>query len=70
MNLIFTLAQRAEEKQDTEFDFLGQLNTFRKRVAEEVSQINVLFPEYTPHDEQYHLKSVCVCLSPNNKPSF
>ena len=54
--LIATLAQRAEEKQDTEFDFLGQLDIFRKRVAEEVNQINVLFPEYTPHDEQYHLK--------------
>jgi hypothetical protein len=32
------------------------LDEFRQRVSGEVRQINILFPEYTPHDEQYHLK--------------
>lgn len=54
--LVTALTQRAEEKQDTDFDFIGHLEAFRKRVTGEVSQINVLFPEYTPHNEQYHLR--------------
>lgn len=53
--LIQQLARKAGERTDTGFDFLGTLEAFRKRVAGEVRQINQLFPEYTPHDEQYHL---------------
>jgi len=49
------LAERALGRKDVKFDFLGELETLRKRVSAEVLFINRLFPEYTPHDEQYHL---------------
>jgi hypothetical protein len=38
------------------FDFLSRLKEFRDRVCPEVRHISQLFDEYTPHDEQYHLK--------------
>ena len=56
--LVRTLKSRAQERHDIEFDFLGSLERLRKRVSAEVSQINVLFPEFTPHNEQYHLKNL------------
>lgn len=54
--LLHVLAEKVEQRRDTDFNFLGRLDEFRQRVSGEVRQINVLFPEYTPHDEQYHLK--------------
>ena len=53
--LIRALAAKASERQNIEFDFLGRLNDFRQQVSQQVRQINVLFPEFTPHDEDYHL---------------
>jgi hypothetical protein len=55
-SLLECLAGKADKRRDVDFDFFGALNSFRARVAVEVRQINLLFPEYTPHDEQYHLK--------------
>ena len=49
------LEEKVGEKHDIEFDFLGKLRDFRERVSQEVCHINELFPEYTPHDERYHL---------------
>lgn len=55
--LIRQLEEKAgSRRHDVAFDFLGRLSDFRRRVSDEVRHINVLFPEYTPHDEQYHLK--------------
>lgn len=54
--LIKILAEKVEQRHDTEFNFFGKLNDFRQLVSNETRQINELFPEYTPHDEQYHLK--------------
>lgn len=54
--LLTQLAAKAEARKDIDFDFLGTLRAFRRRVSGEVRQINELFPEYTPHDEEYHLK--------------
>ena len=54
--LIRHLAGKADARTDTTFDFVGTLDRFRERVSGEVRQINELFPEYTPHDEEYHLK--------------
>lgn len=53
--LIKALAEKADQRHDINFNFLGRLDDFRQRVSNEVRQINELFPEYTPHDEQYHL---------------
>jgi len=55
-DLISVLADKVEQRKDIDFNFFGRLDEFRQRVSGEVRQINVLFPEYTPHDEQYHLK--------------
>lgn len=54
--LLELLAIKAEARHDVEFDFFGKLGELRDRVSQEVRQINELFPEYTPHDEHYHLK--------------
>jgi hypothetical protein len=53
--LIQVLSEKAAQRSDIRFDFLGKLNDFRDRVSGEVRQISLLFPEYTPHDEEYHL---------------
>ncbi|MFV9675845.1 MAG: ATP-binding protein, partial [Anaerolineales bacterium] len=53
--LIKALAEKADQRHDINFNFLGKLDDFRQQVCSEVRQINELFPEYTPHDEQYHL---------------
>ena len=50
------LADKVNQRQDTNFDFFGNIENFRKRVSNEAGQINKLFPEYTPHDEEYHFK--------------
>lgn len=54
--LLSNLAQKATLRHDTEFNFFGRLDEFRQRVSGEIRQINELFPEYTPHDEQFHTK--------------
>lgn len=54
--LLLELVNKANGRYDIDFDFLGVLTDFRKVVTAEASQINRLFPEYTPHDENYHLK--------------
>lgn len=54
--LLNLLAEKTAQRTDIDFNFLGRLDEFRGRVSGEVRQINELFPEYTPHDEQYHLK--------------
>ncbi len=54
--IINTLIVKANTKTDYEFNYVNQLEEIRKIISIEVSRINLLFPEYTPHDEQYHLK--------------
>jgi len=54
--LIQILAEKVSQRHGIDFNFLARLDDFRQRVSGEVRQINELFPEYTPHDEQYHLK--------------
>lgn len=56
--IIRSLAEKADKKRDYDFDYIGKLEEVRKIIAQEVSRINLLFPEYTPHDEQYHLKKL------------
>src|SRR4030042_2704846 len=55
-DLFSVLAEKVEQRKDIDFNFFGKLDECRQRGSGEVRQINVLFPEYTPHDEQYHLK--------------
>jgi hypothetical protein len=54
--LIRSLAEKISQREDIDFHVFGRLDEFRQKVSGEVRQINELFPEYTPHDEQYHLK--------------
>lgn len=54
--LLSILAKKVSQRHDTHFNFFGILEDFRQRISGEVRYINQLFPEYTPHDEQYHLK--------------
>lgn len=41
---------------ENQSEFLSYFETFRRRVSDEVRFIVSLFPEYTPHDEAYHLR--------------
>lgn len=54
--LIEVLKAKAASRHNIHFEFLARLRDLRDRVTPEVSQINRLFPEYTPHDEQDHLR--------------
>src|SRR6267378_5157976 len=54
-HLIAILKKKSDSRTDVEFDYISELNDLRKRISAEVRFINQLFPEYTPHDEEYHL---------------
>lgn len=54
--IINALIRQSNLKADYEFDYIAKLDDLRNRISQEVSRINLLFPEYTPHDEAYHLK--------------
>jgi hypothetical protein len=54
--LISVLAEKAQRRSDISFDYLGQIQRFRQRVRQDIVYIPLLFPEYTPHDEEYHLR--------------
>ena len=49
------LREKSAARADVEFDYIGRLEDLRSRVGGEVRFINQLFPEYTPHDEEFHL---------------
>src|ERR1700682_4736246 len=53
--LVEILRKKAEARSDIEFDYIGELIKLRQLITGEVRFINQLFPEYTPHDEEYHL---------------
>lgn len=59
-NLISQLNERLNEKHNVHFNYFHQLDEFRKRVTGELRYINLLFPEWTPHDEEYHIKNLFV----------
>jgi hypothetical protein len=57
--LIETLTKKVNEG-NISLDIFGVLESFRKLVSDQVRHINELFPEYTPHDEYYHLKRLFI----------
>jgi len=56
--LINLLVSKANARHDIDFNFIGHLDNFHQTIRAIVGQINLLFPEYTPHDDQYHLKNL------------
>jgi hypothetical protein len=56
--LINILISKANSRHDIDFNFIGHLDNFHQAIRAIVGQINLLFPEYTPHDDQYHLKNL------------
>ena len=56
--LMNILVSKANARHDTDFNFIANLDNFYQVIRAIVSQINILFPEYTPHDDQYHLKNL------------
>jgi hypothetical protein len=54
--LTSVLAEKAQKRSDVNFDYLHQLVQFRQKVRQDIDYIPLLFPEYTPHDEDYHLR--------------
>ncbi len=56
--LINTLINKANSRHDIDFNFIAHLDNFHQLIRAIVAQINILFPEYIPHDNQYHLKNL------------
>jgi hypothetical protein len=56
--LIRVLAEKVGHRSDTSFNVFSKLDDFCRRISGEVRQINELFPEFTPHDEEYHIKKL------------
>lgn len=54
-DLIDVLRAKVDARADVKFEYLDRLRDLRERVSGEVRSIGLLFPEYTPHDEEYHL---------------
>jgi hypothetical protein len=54
--LISVLKKKARRRTDVQFDYLAQLERFRKCVRRDMGYVPLLFTEYTPHDEEYHLR--------------
>jgi hypothetical protein len=53
--LIDALVEKSNIRKDVKFNLVSMLDDFRGRVSKEVRFISELFPEYTPHDEEFHL---------------
>ncbi len=53
--LVLALNRKLSALQPVSFDYWGQFNFLRARVAAEVTEISRLFPQFTPHDEELHL---------------
>jgi hypothetical protein len=56
--LLDNLFKKITKSTKIDFDFFGILNNISEVVVLELSQINTLFPSFTPHDEKYHLKNL------------
>ena len=54
--LVNVLIRKARERTDIDFNYLYELERFRRSVQQDIGNIRLLFPQYTPHDEQYHLQ--------------
>lgn len=50
------LAEKVGRRSDISSKAYDKWGEFCEKVSGEVRQINHLFPEFTPHDEEYHLK--------------
>lgn len=56
--LIDVLERKLEERGDQYNDLCIEVAKFIKFVPQELQQINTLFPEYTPHNEDYHIANL------------
>ena len=52
------LLEKLESQQDYYHAFCNHLSSFRERVVPELKQINVLYCEFTPHDEDNHISNL------------
>src|SRR4030042_215352 len=48
--------QRAGKHTSTNFQYISQCGSFLEKVKRDISAIHVLFPQFTPHDDLYHLE--------------
>jgi hypothetical protein len=57
--IINTLVRKIDEDCiNIDFNFISHLDNLKELVSQEISYINNLFPEYTPHNEKYHIKNL------------
>lgn len=58
IDLLDTKSKDALSKGLTQHDYIRLFKNFRDSVEPELSQINLLFPEFTPHNEKHHISSL------------
>jgi hypothetical protein len=58
IELLEAKSKDALDKGQTHHDYIRLLKNFRDTVEPELSQINLLFPEFTPHNEKHHISSL------------
>lgn len=51
-------ADKENKLRSQQIDFVGMFNSFAEHVAPELSQTNLLFNEFTPHDEAIHISNL------------
>lgn len=56
--IIYNLINKSNSLKNSEIHYINELERFRQTIVPQLSQINLLFPEYTPHDEKYHIKKL------------
>ena len=54
--LIRALSAKIEETSKVQFDYFGELTRLATEVSPQISQISRIFPQYTPHDWNLHIR--------------
>ena len=53
--LVKSLEKKLQKNQHVDFDHWGEFNRLRQKVKHQTGEMKILFPEFTPHDEENHL---------------
>src|SRR6266446_6142670 len=53
--LALALEGKLSSLQPVAFDYWGEFKRLRETVSAQTGEMKVLFPQFTPHDEEHHL---------------
>nr|WP_320161584.1 ATP-binding protein [uncultured Methanoregula sp.] len=55
--ILSTLEKKLKNGPDIDFDYIRIFNELQSHISKEIQFINLVFPEYTPHDEKNHISN-------------